>query len=816
MARPREGRPGLRMKLTARALARVFRPGGEASEAAIPVFREAASRALVADGPAAAAIVAWKRVFGRIYGEGFELTGVTGDGPAASVLAAHTTYALILEIVAAGLAAASPGETGFGAFAAMLARLDDGALHERLLAPERSPPGTPSLGSLEERAPFAWYLAAWDARVASAVRAVAQAMSAFERDPSGGDVLRLLYESLVPRVFRRTHGEYQTPGWLAARVLDGAGYQGEPGVRLLDPTCGSGTFLVEAARRVLERTRCSGADPVAAVRAFERDVAGFDWNPLAVLSARTNVLFAFAEILPALGPFSPPVHFRNALAEPSSGGSNARFDIVAGNPPWVRWGFLDRETKDATIEMWRRYGLFSLPPREARLGAGEKDLSMLFTYAAADLWLADGGTLVFVTTREVFSAKGAGEGFRRFRIGADGAQLGVDLVEDLAALRPFDAANHTAILRLRKGFRTRYPVRVLRWRPCPGESKGRAAATLSEVLASTERLEYLANPVDPDRPCSAWAWCDATQVGSLSALKGRSAYVARIGLRAEPYGVYWFRLVSVLADGTALVENLSERGKRPILRERLRLETECLFPAAAGRDLACFGLKSHFYVLCVQDPDRRRGLCEAALARRLPLTAAWLEKHRDLLVSRAAFRKYFMRPGRLPGHPCGSALEPRAPFYSMFNFGLENLAPWRVTWKRMARRMEVSVLGNLDTPLGPKPVLGTDTTSFVACEAEDEAHFLCALLVSAPLGAFVRSFSPSGRGFGTPSILAEMAIPRFDRSNPLHGELSRQSVAAHERRRKGEDVDGARARIDACARSLWGLPPEDTVIEAPG
>ena len=37
-----------------------------------------------------------------------------------------------------------------------------------------------------------------------------------------------------------------------------------------------------------------------------------------------------------------------------------KFDFVVGNPPWVRWGYLPEGYRDATLKLWKEYGLFSL------------------------------------------------------------------------------------------------------------------------------------------------------------------------------------------------------------------------------------------------------------------------------------------------------------------------------------------------------------------------------------------------------------------------------------------------------------------------
>ena len=57
-------------------------------------------------------------------------------------------------------------------------------------------------------------------------------------------MLKMLYHGLMPREIRHNLGEYYTPDWLAEHVLNELGYAGQIDKRLLDPACGSGTFLV--------------------------------------------------------------------------------------------------------------------------------------------------------------------------------------------------------------------------------------------------------------------------------------------------------------------------------------------------------------------------------------------------------------------------------------------------------------------------------------------------------------------------------------------------------------------------------------------
>lgn len=103
---------------------------------------------------------------------------------------------------------------------------------------------------------FAWYISAWTDEVAAALRAMAQ--KADEYDPStlsvdpgeSHDLLKVLYQNLIPQKIRHDLGEYYTPDWLASHVLDLVSYDGNPDTRILDPGCGSGTSLVEAINRL--------------------------------------------------------------------------------------------------------------------------------------------------------------------------------------------------------------------------------------------------------------------------------------------------------------------------------------------------------------------------------------------------------------------------------------------------------------------------------------------------------------------------------------------------------------------------------------
>jgi len=115
-----------------------------------------------------------------------------------------------------------------------------------------------------------------------------------------GDLLGVLYQRYFDRDTRKALGEFYTPGEVIEFILDECGYKGQRGDRLLDPACGSGSFLAAALNRYLKN---AGGDPKKALQDLTDGlrIVGFDINPFAVLMAQMNyaalILGLYAEAI---------------------------------------------------------------------------------------------------------------------------------------------------------------------------------------------------------------------------------------------------------------------------------------------------------------------------------------------------------------------------------------------------------------------------------------------------------------------------------------------------------------------------------------
>ena len=158
---------------------------------------------------------------------------------------------------------------------------------------------------------FDWVVA--DPEGERLVRRIMAHVRRFRLSEVESDVLKILYESLIDRDQRHGLGEYYTPDWLAAKIVRHA-VDRPLEQKVLDPACGSGTFLFHAVRRFLTEAEDSGMAPDR--RAFEatQHVAGMDIHPVAVIIARVTYLLALVPVLRnRKGAVSTPVYLGDAM-----------------------------------------------------------------------------------------------------------------------------------------------------------------------------------------------------------------------------------------------------------------------------------------------------------------------------------------------------------------------------------------------------------------------------------------------------------------------------------------------------------------------
>jgi SAM-dependent methyltransferase len=608
----------------------------------------------------------WKRVFGQVCGyspekiKGLEKAyGLSHDGIdyEGLLFAVHTYYALVMKLLAAEVAVSS-GDSYLQSYLKKFEEayhLGHEELKNMLRVVEEGDIFSSAIGikNFLEGDYFGWYLDVWDEQIGEAVSKLAKTLSEYEpatleHDPEEvKDLLKRLYQYLVPKKIRHDLGEYYTPDWLAELVISEVGYDGNVDKRFLDPACGSGTFLVLAMKRARQYASDHFIGETETLEGILKNIVGFDLNPLAVLAARTNYLIALGKLIKykreeieipvyfadsilverkqtlygsyayslktEAGEFQIPIGVAkkgllpkmlavvedcvksgfsegefeervkkevlragaklnkneiyildglfHKLAELEAEGKNRiwtrilknsfapllqdKFDFVVGNPPWVNWESLPENYRNETQGMWKDYKLFLPKGYQAKLGGAKDDISILFSYRCLDRYLKDRGNFAFLITQAVFKTKGAGEGFRRFKI--KDVPVEVVKVHDLVEIKPFEGANNrTAAIFIKKPFfkketftkeklerETKYPVRYVLWRRKKKERIDQKDS-LEEASRKSSRIELLALPSDEKNKLSPWLTLPEKAFNAVNKIKGKGSYHGYEGITVSP------------------------------------------------------------------------------------------------------------------------------------------------------------------------------------------------------------------------------------------------------------------------------------------
>lgn len=259
-----------------------------------------------------------------------------------------------------------------------------------------------------------------------------------------GDILSGVYDHYLDTTKRRALGEVFTRPEIARYILERCGYDASK--NLLDPGCGTGTFVVEALNQDLKRLKTRGALNETTIVMVLNRLHGLDINPFSVALAQIQVLWHLIDLfagkssveirelcaaivpaiqiagghssldplgtaLPHLGRYGTgevqiPILFnteataqrRKLVAKVSRRFrqiSQDHYDIVAANPPYVR---AHRQAIDGGIT--RAY---------EEVLHGVTDIFVHFIYRTLATWLKEGGMMGFIVPIGVLEAGYAGK-----------------------------------------------------------------------------------------------------------------------------------------------------------------------------------------------------------------------------------------------------------------------------------------------------------------------------------------------------------------------------------------------------------------------
>lgn len=356
-------------------------------------------------------------------------------------------------------------------------------------------------------------------------------------------------------------------------------------IKILDPACGSGSFLIRAYDELLTYYAADQQKTVAHLNqndrlpVLKRNIFGVDLDRQAVEIARLNLLIrslAGREILPGLKDNikqgnslisgtpeklekyfgktyenKRPFDWKNQFSEIADNGG---FDIVIGNPPYVRIQSLPRDEADFYRDIYdSAFGSF--------------DIYVLFIEQAIKL-LKSGGHLGFITSGK-FLRSDYGKKIQQLIL----EKCTVENIVDLSAQQIFnEATTYPVIIVLQKGT----SEKPLQYNFVPENI---------ELSGSSQPLESLSSIYTSQAAITKGTWPPAgsneSLFGKLSQNTAPLREVAKrifVGLQTSADKIFVLKKLGELKDGKVKVYSSS-------LNQELELESEMLKPFLTGKNI---------------------------------------------------------------------------------------------------------------------------------------------------------------------------------------------------------------------------------------
>ncbi|MGI0485431.1 HsdM family class I SAM-dependent methyltransferase [Pantanalinema rosaneae CENA516] len=215
------------------------------------------------------------------------------------------------------------------------------------------------------------------------------------------EILGDIYQTFLPPAKRKRLGEFYTPPSIVDWLLEQTVFQQGEGT-LLDPSCGSGSFLVRYIHRCLEDAKTRGLDSDAVLQELQASVWGFDLNPFAAFISHFQLMWALVRFKPSTNPVDvPKIHIYNInsllresdlvpllgegfLAPGSTERDSQQWKYIVGNPPYIRAERVkyNEEMRGLWQQVWGQ----------------NADTGLVFLYRALTEFLESGGFLGMVVS----------------------------------------------------------------------------------------------------------------------------------------------------------------------------------------------------------------------------------------------------------------------------------------------------------------------------------------------------------------------------------------------------------------------------------
>ncbi|MGB9854535.1 MAG: HsdM family class I SAM-dependent methyltransferase [Candidatus Bathyarchaeales archaeon] len=586
---------------------------------------------------------------------------------------------------------------------------------------------------------------------------LAQRLSQYNFSCIDEDFFKEIYEEMIERGERHKAGEYYTPEWLSQLILREVlklwDEDKKDLPRILDPACGSGTFLCNAIRLFKTRFEQRGLISNRALNEILSHIVGMDINPLACMLSKANYIIALGELVKKSCLVSIPIYAMDAL-EPQA--DIGKFDILVGNPPWLVMRSIENRAYQDYLK--RESTKYKLLNKNCVHLFTQMEMATLFFCKTSDLYLENKGIIGFVMPRSVIGGTIQHIGFRRF----ERPLLRLIEILDLAEVQPlFNMPS--CVLIATKSERTVYPVLAKRYE---GElPKKNAKLNEIESLFTITKYEYFP-PEFPAKP---------------------SYYFAKfkVGASIFPRTFYFIDINSQINNALKIYtsKDIFHMSKAP-WRVELEGTTEPKFVYATllAWEMIPFGyVKLRPVILPIESFSDGYKLFDpnALESAKFIHAAEWFRKAQKIWEERRTGKSEQRFPkliDRLDYNGLLTSQQPRKRYIVLYNATGTNLVSCVID------RLSLPAFKFQNGEINPAGFVVDVKTWFYETNDEMEAYYLSSIFNSDVINKIIKPLQPRGL-FGARAIHRRpllFKIPKFDVHQSTHSGLSEIAKSCHE------------------------------------
>ena len=730
---------------------------------------------------------------------------------------------------------------------------------------------------------FAWYCDdnQWNVEIFNQAKNIIDTLISYEDikfstsyEPQ--DLFKDLYIGIIPKSIRHSFGEYFTPAWLADSVVSRSlSFIKKENWKGLDPTCGSGVFVIKMIEKILSEHNVNSLNYKEKQQLLKSILArakGIDLNPLSVLTARVNYLIAISQLLDYNEDIEIPIYLGDSANLPQkifvgeiecikydiktqkqtidiilptsfvfcddfpkimfslqtlvkaeqpieiynrvienipeiertdeiqsqiqtlSGNlvflhknkwdgiwvriiynflstiRIGKFDMIVGNPPWVKWEFLPQMYASKIKELCVDKHLFS---GSVRTGGISLNICALIANTAALQWLNKNGFLAFLMPKTLMTQESY-EGFRNFYLdNTKTNRLFLNAVDDWSKSgHPFVTVQEKFLTYFFSKTKKNYAKGISVFNFVKHNKINildiNSKRNYEEVSDFFSVSESIAMQLVAQR--TNFSFIDKSSKYDFSVIIGENFYKARSGAEFTPAELYFLESGGASGKkGIHIFKNkpLKMAKHKIIPQNNLELETDFIFPVIKGPNIDSFNCCTDSeFAIFPYDWKEKKCLTFTELNNKSPKLAEYLLENKTLIEGQSE-RSLSLSIGK--------------EFYSLSKIGEYTYVDCLVAF-RDNTAMKACVVTPVETPWGEKkmPVCAKHAPYISMTKNNrkitlDEAYYVAGILNTNIVKEYI-AVSNDSRSF---SIDLQIKIPEYKSNNELFVKLSELSKKIH-------------------------------------